>query len=275
MMREKQENTRKKGPGDWRDLGLSSLVDDIAVSFAFLSRVPVPLDNARVRRRPLAVAMRAFPLAGAVIGFAGGLAFVLAEAVGLPAFVGAVLALCALVLMTGALHEDALADMADGFGGGWTREQKLDIMKDSRVGTYGAVATLLALLLKLGALVGLEAAGGAGFVLLTLIASGAVSRGAIVVLPHLLGPAKSEGLAAQTGRPDEATAVQALILAGLVAFLTVPALGALAGLALALAATAGLGALAARQIGGQTGDVLGAGQQAAEIGFLLGVLMIV
>lgn len=275
MMRENKENTGKKDPADWHDLGLSSLADDIAVSFAFLSRVPVPLDNARVRRRPLAVAMRAFPLAGAVIGLAGGLAFVLAEAVGLPAFVCAVLALCALVLMTGALHEDALADMADGFGGGWTREQKLDIMKDSRVGTYGTVTTMLALLLKLGALIGLDAAGGTGFVLLALIASGAVSRGALVVVPHLLGPAKSEGLAAQTGRPNEVTAVQALVLAGLIAFLTVPALGALTGLVLALAATAGLGTLAMRQIGGQTGDVLGACQQAAEIGFLLGALMIV
>ena len=274
-MTEEPEKPDSKAPSDWRDLAPSALADDVAVSLAFLTRLPLRFGNAPFHRRPLAVAMRAFPLVGALIGLAGGLTFVLADWLGLPALASAALAVAALVLLTGALHEDALADMADGFGGGWNAEQKLTIMKDSRVGTYGLVAAALALLLKFSAIVGLDEAGGTGFVLLALVASGALSRAAIVVLPHLLTPAKSAGLAAETGRPNEATVVQALLAAAVIALLTVPFIPALVAVTLALGATAALGGLAARQIGGQTGDVLGACQQVAEIAFLFGVLMVV
>lgn len=270
-----REPRAEKADADWRDLRLSALVDDLAVSLVFLTRVPMRVDNARFQRRPLAKAMRAFPLIGAGLGVLAGLAFILGEASGLPGLAAGSLAVAVMVLTTGALHEDALADMADGFGGGRDVDHKLSIMKDSRVGTYGAVAAALALLMKVSAIVGLDEAGGSGLVLVCLIASGAVSRTGVVILPHLLAPAKDQGLAAETGRPGEVTVVQAMLAAAVITFLLVSALPAFVGLVLALGAVATLGNLAARQIGGQTGDVLGASQQAAEIAFLYGVLMIV
>src|SRR5208282_3251017 len=132
----------------------------------------------------------AAPVAGAVVGFAGVLALAAAEALGLPPLVGA-----ALVAATGALHEDGLADVADGFGGGATRERKLAIMRDSRIGAYGAVALVLALIVRVGALSaalahGFSSAAGA------LVIAAAVSRAGALAPLALLDPARTDGAGA-------------------------------------------------------------------------------
>jgi adenosylcobinamide-GDP ribazoletransferase len=177
-------------------------------------------------------------------------------------------ALATIIWVTGALHEDGLADVADGFGGGRTREAKLEIMRDSRIGTFGALALILALLARAGAIAALATPLA---VASALVAAGAVSRAALPPVMTVLPLARADGLAAGAGRPHPTRAAAAVLVAALIAL-------ALLGQAAAAALVAGAGAafvvawLARRQIGGHTGDVLGAVQQLTEIGVLLGAV---
>jgi adenosylcobinamide-GDP ribazoletransferase len=168
--------------------------------------------------------------------------------------------------VTGALHEDGLADTADGFGGGDTRQSKLDIMRDSRTGAYGVCALVLSLLLRTGALASLT---DVSAVVWALLASHCAARAAMVILMWLLPPARSDGLSHDAGSPtgENAAAAAAIALVVLL-FCLHPLRGVIA--ALALLAAAGLMAwLAMRQIDGQTGDVLGATEQVGETVVLL------
>lgn len=215
---------------------------------------------------------RMLPVAGAVIGAVGAAAFAVALALGLPVTVAAVLAVAALVATTGAFHEDGLADTADGFGGGVTRARKLEIMTDSRIGTYGAAALVLALLLRVTLLAALADMAGGAVAALALVAVAAVSRVAGLVPVWLLPQAKPDGRSAAVGRPTARTmAAAALGAAAIGLILLTPAHGLVrAGLAVACAAAAVLPlvALSRRMIGGQTGDVAGAAQQVAEIAMM-------
>ena len=211
---------------------------------------------------PPAACVWAYPLVGAVVGLVGAAVFALAR-LGLPPAVAAILAVGAGVLVTGGLHEDGLADTADGFGGGRTSARKLEIMHDSRIGSFGAVALILTLALRATALAALAEPRSAAPV---LIASGALGRGAMLMVLWRLAPARSGGLAA----PLASTARRTMGLG----FLLAAGFGLLApgGLLAALLAGAGMAALARRQVGGYTGDVLGATQQAAECMVLLAAL---
>lgn len=202
---------------------------------------------------PLAHSVWAFPLIGAVLGLGMGLAYLAALGLGLPSLVGAFLALGLGILATGGLHEDGLADMADGFGGGHTVQRKLEIMRDSRIGSYGVLALILVIGLTATAI---EAAGG----LTAFIAIGAASRTAMLLPMALLPPARNDGLghSAKLGWSRATSAAFVLTLA--IAVATQSILATLAILATALAFTL----VAQRQIGGQTGDVLGATQKLSE-----------
>ena len=246
---------------------LADLIHDCKVALAFLTRFPVggrrgwpDLD--------LAASVPLFPVVGALIGLAGGVGYALAIWLGLPPWPAAAIALATTVWLTGALHEDGLADVADGLGGGRTREDKLRIMRDPRVGSYGAIALALALLVRAGALAALAAPWAVGAALVT---AGAVSRAALPVVMATLANARGAGLAAGAGRPHPLRAGAAVLVAALIAIVL---LGPAAPAALLAGAAGGLGVvlLARRQIGGYTGDVLGAVQQLAEIGVLLGAL---
>ena len=234
----------------------------------FLTRLPVragaaPPDHA------LAASAPAFPLIGALVGALGGLAFALAGWLGLPPALAAVLAVAAQVLLTGALHEDGLADLADGCGGGRTRADKLAIMRDPRLGTFGALALILALLARTAALAALAEP---ALVAAALIAAGAASRAGLPALMATLAPARDDGLAAGAGRPHPLRVAAGIAIAALLAFIALAPGTAALGLVAAAGALLLIGGLARRQIGGHTGDVLGAAQQLAEIGFLLGAL---
>ncbi|WP_052711642.1 adenosylcobinamide-GDP ribazoletransferase [Elstera litoralis] len=109
------------------------------LALMFLTRLPVPI-NPAPEASEIAEAGDMFPLVGTLIGAATGAVFWGLSTLGLPPLVAAATALAAQLLLTGALHEDGLADMADGFGGGFTRARKLEIMRDSRLGTYGGAA---------------------------------------------------------------------------------------------------------------------------------------
>jgi adenosylcobinamide-GDP ribazoletransferase len=245
-------------------MSLRGMFSGFAVATAFFTRIPVATPGCRVER--LAPAAWAFPLVGAGIGGVAAFAFLLVQLLGLGDWPAAVLAVLAGIVLTGALHEDGLADTADGLIGGHDREQRLAIMRDSRHGTFGVVAIVLSVLLRAAALsrIGDPIYGG-----LALVAAHAASRAALPLAMRALAPARSDGLGAAAGRPSIPLAVAALAIGLLV---TLAALGPARGLVaigLAGAAMFAAGVLAHRRIGGYTGDVLGAFQQIGEIVMLL------
>ena len=188
---------------------------DIAASVGFLTRLPMPADLPFV---PLSEAMRAFPLAGALIGVLAGAVLASLAGLGLPALAAAGLALAALACLTGALHEDGLADTADGFGGGKDRASKLTIMRDSHIGSYGVLALILGLLVKAACLAALAQDSWLHLVAL-LAATGALSRALMVWLMASTPPARSDGVAHAAGQPSDFTARSAVLIGGLIAFM--------------------------------------------------------
>ena len=259
---------------------LAALAAEAVTCLRFYSRLPLPALPAEMSHppEPFARCLRWAPLAGCVVGGCGAAALVGAGALGLPPPVAAALAVLATVLVGGGLHEDGLADVADGFGGGSTRERKLDIMRDSRLGSYGALAIGFSLLLRTAALTGLAERGGFGLAAAALVGAAAASRGIGLMPMALLPAARADGLGRSVGRLPTEVFTTAAALAVVVG-LAVPALGGagLAGpglaLGLAVLAAGGMTRLARGQIGGFTGDVSGACQQACEAAMLLGLLI--
>jgi adenosylcobinamide-GDP ribazoletransferase len=237
---------------------------DLQVAAAFLTRLPIRSGDTG-GLSALARASRCFPVVGLGIGLLGGLLYALAVALDLPPLLAAIIAVAATVAVTGALHEDGLADTADGFGGGRDRDHKLEIMRDSRIGTYGVIALVLTLGARVVALASFEDDGDA---VAALILCQAASRAFIVAVMQRAPLARSDGLAAAAGRPTRATMLWALGLGGAIALAFAGIDGAAAMIAGAAVAWV-IAQLAQRQIGGITGDVLGAVQQGGEIAMLL------
>ncbi|MBN9021473.1 MAG: adenosylcobinamide-GDP ribazoletransferase [Rhizobiales bacterium] len=251
-----------------------TLVEDFKVSATFMTRLPAAWLGAETVRPDFRRAARAFPLVGAMVGAVGGLVLVVAVWLHIPFLVTAALAVMATVIFTGALHEDGLADTVDGFGGGSDTVRKLEIMDDSRIGTFGVAAVVFSILLRVGVLASLLPHG-AFRTALVLVAAEALSRGAVVRFWQELPAARLTGLAHETGPPDPNAAVTALVAGIVIAMALVwPAIGfgaAVLGILLAAVATYIFGRLSLREIGGRTGDTLGACQQIAAIAFLIGV----
>ena len=240
---------------------------DGKVALAFLTRLQVRPDPPR-QDTDLAASVAMFPLAGVLVGLLGALAYAAASTLGLPPLPAAVVAIATLVWATGALHEDGLADLADGLGGA-TRAQQLEIMRDPRVGSYGVIALVLALLARVGAVAALAQP---AEVASALIAAAAFSRALMPVAMLSLPQGRTDGLAARAGRPHPARVAAAALIAIAIGLILLPPLIALVA-ALCAALVGALVALSAwRRLGGLTGDVLGALQQLSEIGFLLAVV---
>jgi adenosylcobinamide-GDP ribazoletransferase len=170
------------------------------------------------------------------------------------------------------MHEDGLADCADGFFGGASRARKLEIMQDSRIGAFGVVALALSLYLRAASL-GLIGERSLGLACATVIGAAALSRSLALVPLALLPPARPDGAGFAAGKPARGSFWTAISFAVLFALLPVPAGAsssqALTGIVLAAFAALGVAGFAKRQIGGQTGDVAGAAQQLAEIAYCL------
>lgn len=219
----------------------------------------------------LADAVWAYPIVGALVGGIGAVVLGGALALGLTAPVAAALAITACVFATGGLHEDGLADLADGFGGGRDAARKLEIMRDSRIGSYGTLALILSVMLRVLAVAALAQVSPA-MAVLALIAIEAAARAGLAAMLRVMPSARTKGLgqsaAGVTGR-GMAAALGLGAGALLVAFGFTGGLIVAASIALAQAA---LAMLAMRQIGGQTGDVLGAGQQVGALAAWLAVL---
>ncbi|MFN4154545.1 MAG: adenosylcobinamide-GDP ribazoletransferase [Paracoccaceae bacterium] len=233
------------------------ILADLASAFGLLSRLPLPQTR---HHRPHAC--WAWPLVGLVVGaLAAGTAWA-ALAAGLPVGLAAALVLAVGAMATGALHEDGLADTADGLFGGWTRERRLEIMKDSHIGSYGTLALLLVGLAAwsaLGALLSAEAYG-------AIMVAAALSRAPMAVIMAVMPHARLGGLSHSVGRPP----VPVALFATAVALLIAAPLGLLAAVMAVASSGAALAVawLAQARIGGQTGDILGASQQLAWLAAL-------
>jgi len=243
---------------------------EFLVALRFLTRLPVPFLRT-LDPPPLQSAMGMFPLAGAVIGVLSAVVLVASKHIGLPEFFCAALAIAVAAVITGGLHEDGLSDMVDGFGGGRTLDQRLEIMHDSRVGAYGALALCLVTLGRAALLVSLLEMSPTETILL-LMSAAAFSRSLMVDLMWATRPARRDGLSVMAGRPSRNTTLRALavggFLAGIAASYVLSPIASLAALAGAGVTLAVVRALSIRKIGGQTGDIIGASQVLTEITML-------
>lgn len=232
---------------------------ELQVAVMLLSRLPA----GRVGKNAPGMAQTAWawPLVGALTGAIVALGYALGHALGLSPVLAALVGLTAGIFATGALHEDGLADLADGCGGGQTRDRKLEIMRDSRIGTYGVLALILSVALRASAIAAL---GDPALVAVAAIALAMATRGWLPLWIHILPPAREDGLGQGTAQiATDAVGVAAVLgLVGLL-LLGIPGL-IVAGLA-TLAGGAVIAWIAWRQLGGQTGDVLGSIQQVGEI----------
>lgn len=248
---------RPQDPAPWFDRR------DPGAAFGLLTRLPFG-GPGRGGPDAMVQAAWAWPLAGLVVAALAVLAGMAALWAGLPATWAAALVLAVQAALTGGLHEDGLADTFDGMEGGRDRARRLEIMRDSRIGSYGALALLLVTLARWSALVVLlEAAPGA------VLAVASLSRAGMAVLMAALPPARADGLSQGAGRPGAGAALRAVLVAlGLAVVFADGVFGLVLAQGLVLAA---LGLRARARLGGQTGDILGASQQLSEA-LLLGLL---
>jgi adenosylcobinamide-GDP ribazoletransferase len=248
-------------------------MEEAALAFALLTRFPLPSIEQR-STASLASAFWAYPIAGAVVGATGAAALWLAAVLGFSTGVCVVVAIATVILAGGALHEDGFADFWDGLGGGETREEKLEIMRDSRIGTYGVLALLLMLGLNGLLLVNLYHYAGLATVAAGLIASEAAARGAIAVPLGTMLPARADGMGQAMSDLQASTLGVGMLVAAVIAllFLGMNGFAVILGAAIGAAIVA---ALAGALLGGFTGDVLGAAAAMARAGGLGALVLMV
>jgi adenosylcobinamide-GDP ribazoletransferase len=242
------------------------------IALQFFTRLPIP-SWVGFEASWLQHASRYFPLVGCVVAaIAAGVYF--AAALVLPAPVAAVLSTAASIYLTGAFHEDGFADTCDGLGGGMTRERVLEIMKDSRVGAYGAIGIVCMLAAKLTALAMLPPRVAVGALFLAHPLSRLAAASLIWKLDYVRGEGKAKPLAQQMSGAEFAIATMSALLPVpvLLASGWIASPAVLAALLAALLAAFWLGRKLHMRLGGYTGDCLGAVQQLAEALIYVGVL---
>ena len=232
---------------------------ELAAAFALLTRLPVHR-LALPRVTVPSEAVWAYPVVGAVVGAIGGAVYWLTYSLSCPPALAAICALVAMILATGALHEDGLADFADGLAGD-TKERSLAIMRDHEIGTYGVLTLVLSVAMRATA-IALIAEPRA--VMAALIAADAASRLSAVLIMASLPPARRDGMSASVGSPTAGLAPIAFGVAFVIAWLLLPFGVALLVILSAIVSAIVLGRVAFRRLGGQTGDVLGASSQICE-----------
>jgi adenosylcobinamide-GDP ribazoletransferase len=253
-----QQNASKPGwhPGQWWR--------EIRLALGFFTRLPL-----RAPAGPIAEAARAFPVAGALIGLIGGLIYFLGVKIGLSPLLAALLAVAATVVAGGALHEDGLADFADMLGVRGDRERKLSVMRDSRIGSYGVLALGFSTAIKVSAVVGLR---DPWLVAGALVTTQACGRAALPIIMRSLPLARPNGLAVNAGRPTAAATYQGIGVALLISAFACGPGAALVSIVVAIVAAFLVSEVARRQIGGYTGDVLGAAQEVAQLAIFVNLV---
>ncbi len=261
--RSDQSNKTLKGAGVLKNDTKLISHWDILLALVLLTRLPIPrLPEDAFDRQGLAA--WAFPSAGFVVGALACAAGWVGSAWGLPPLACAIILVAVLILCTGAMHEDGLADTTDGFWGGFDPARRLEIMKDSHIGTYGVLALILSQALRVALIAPLLATGAFGGILTACI----LSRAMMPILMTALPNARNAGLSHSVGAPLSSTTgigaafalAMALILIGAPAFKA---------LIVAALVTFAIGLVARSKIRGQTGDVLGATQVMTELAILI------
>jgi adenosylcobinamide-GDP ribazoletransferase len=239
---------------------VKSLIADMRIAISLSTRIPVG-SATPAAEGDIARASWALPVAGILVGLVGTIVYWLATRAHLQPEPAAMLALAATILITGAMHEDGLADAADGFGGGKTREQQLEIMRDSRIGSFGACALIASIVLRWSAL---AAIADRRQVAIALVVAHAAARAPLPLLMRLLPPARTDGLSVSAGQPPPQSVVIAIVLGVVCLLFGLGGSGTMIVLLTLAVAVLLILWLAKKQIGGQTGDVLGALEQVCE-----------
>jgi adenosylcobinamide-GDP ribazoletransferase len=240
------------------------MLRDLKIAVVFLTRLPLRLEGP-VRVSDLASVVHCFPLVGLLVGALGALVYLVASLAHLPGLPAVILTIGAMALLTGALHEDGLADTADALGALPDRERALEVMRDSRIGSFGAIALILVLTGRLSALAGFWSAFGAA---LAIIAAAAFSRSVMPAVMYLQPSARGRGLAAEAGRPTVERVLTALAIGVAVVIMLLSPGQALSAIFIASGTAALVAWALGRAFGGCTGDTLGAVQQLTELAFL-------
>lgn len=255
------------------------LLGEVATMVRFYSRLPLPRlgpGDVLERPAPFARALRVLPISALIVAAPGAVVIGLLALSNLAAIAVAALGLAVTTIVTGAFHEDGLADVSDAFAGGATPERRLEIMKDSRIGAFGGTALAAQFVIRTALLADLVGRSGwtAALVMATIVA---LARILPPTLMLRLDPARPDGLGRAVGRPEpQALAIGIALAVAMYAAAAGFTLGlgsAAIGLAVAVAALTAHAALAKAKIGGYTGDVIGAGTPITEIATLTGLLL--
>jgi len=243
---------------------ISTRYNEIKLAITLLTRIPIGSIKGEVPA--ISVTGWVWPIIGLLIGLASGGVYLLGSYLNFPPPISALLSISISILLTGGLHEDGLADVADGFGGGHTKERKLEIMRDSRVGTYG----ILALIISVGFRVITVACFTEPLVAFSaILLTSAISRTAMILALSFMPVARNDGMGHTAS--DKSNQKIAYIALGIMSVGMIP-IGFVISFSifviLIISCTL-FGWVAIRQIGGQTGDVLGTMQQIAEVTTLL------
>ena len=235
---------------------------ELQLAFMLLTRLPAGTLTSQLPE--LAHARWAFPIVGCIVGGIIAVSYIILSLLLLPSFAAAILAITAGLFSTGAIHEDGLADCADGFGGGQNREKKLAIMRDSAIGSYGTLSLIIIMGLRISLLSMLPAK---LEIVTPIIICAVISRYAMVGYLCLLPAARQDGLGNQaSGNQTSGDNISALLLAGLIALpaFVIGAFGLIYVIMAIVSVALIWGVIAKYQLGGQTGDVCGAGQIICE-----------
>jgi adenosylcobinamide-GDP ribazoletransferase len=263
--------------------GWRAVLRDLAQMVRFYSRLPVrrlPFELDAHAPPDFSTAPRMLPIAGLIIGLPAALVLSVTASLGLPSLVVATLTIAVAVLSTGAFHEDGLADTFDGLGGGWTPERRLEIMKDSRIGSYGGAALMLSLILRVVLLASLLDESHVVAVAMLYLATASISRCLGLTPLVLLPAARAAGFSSSVGRPSNTALITVALLTILIGlsltfFAMLHITGFMLGCVFALAMALLITFWAKKAIGGQTGDIAGACQQVAESSCYVGFLTMI
>ena len=240
---------------------------DILLSVSFLTRIPISKDL--LFERSLMDAAWSFPLIGGLVGFLGGMVALLLSYFNISPIIISFLTIGAIILLTGGLHEEGLADTADGFGINKNPEDKINIMRDSQIGVYGTLALIIAISVKAVALSELINKDPFFACVIALIVSGALSRSTIVGIAFFIEKASETGLASFAGKPKANGAGMCFLISILFCIFLLPLTKVLAAIFLSIVTTVVIGFLSKKQINGYTGDILGTTQILSETAILI------
>ncbi|MGB2263388.1 MAG: adenosylcobinamide-GDP ribazoletransferase [Candidatus Puniceispirillaceae bacterium] len=251
-----------------------SPLGDLAAAFLLLSRLPVFWHSFDDDSPPDFVSAQwAFPAVGLIVGGIAGLVLWLSILLDFPVIIAATLALAAMLALTGAMHEDGLADTVDGFGGGGDAKTKARIMRDSHIGSYGVMGLCLSTIARIGLLVALVEQSDGWLLVIIMAIVGAGARFQVLAMLRLYPISSHAKLGMLTGRPTVRRGLAGMAIWVLPLMISVPQIGGAAAVVGATAISLWLGKLAVSQIGGLSGDVMGASIILGEISILSCVII--